>query len=292
MYKQILQFGIIVTALYNLGLSEPLFAGDGTISEVVDAVTLDIDYTHRPLLAIHAKGVGPDELMRSLGDELGFTVKRIGKADPAAQVVGRYKGELQDLLPWILRGESYAVVWGNYRPDGRREVEQILLMGSDPGYYSAKRHIVSATDIDEVLGENPNINPDMREFLERHQATLKAGTGPQEISIDLYDAPTSITVMMERVTGPLQPEFETNRLENRAPGMPPRYLSGSNDAAQHDVTSALARTSAMARSNLEALTTALEKTCFQADCPGITREEIAERERQRQQQSEEPKPTE
>jgi len=289
-YKQILQIGIVFTALYSHGFSAVVLADDGTEPEAVNAVTLDIDYSNRPLLSIHAKGVGPDELIRSLGDELGFTVKRIGKADPAARVIGRYKGELQDLLPWVLRGESYAVVWGNHRPDGRRNVEQILLMGSHPGYYAATRHIASATDIDKVLEDHPNINPDMREFLEESRATLEAGT--EEISIDLYDVPTSITDRRERITEPLHPEFETDRLENRAPGMPPRYLSGSNDAAQHDVASALARTSAMARSNLEALTNALDATCFQADCPGITREEIAERERLSRQQSEMPKTTE
>lgn len=292
MIKRLLKIGTVLTAVYSLGFVSGALANDESAANPVDGVTLDIDYSQRPLLEIHAKGVGPDELMRSLGNEIGFTVKRISKADPAARVVGRYRGELQDLLPWILRGESYAVIWGRYRADGVREIEQILLMGSKPGFYATPKQIATVDDIDQVLEENPNINPDMRKFLEQSRSRIESETDPSDVLIDLYDAPTSITDMMERISEPTHPDFSATRLENRAPGTPPRYLTGSNDAAQNDVATALARTTAMARSNLEALTKALEETCFQADCPGITREEIAERERLRQQQSERPKTTE
>lgn len=262
-------------------------------------VNLVVDYSRRPTLAIEARGVTADELLRSLGRELGFESKRIGKAGPGPLIHGRFVGELEDLLPWMLRHENHVVELGELRPDGRRQVSRVLLfdagqgsrMAGGPRDLTADAAPAAAASPDQVrayLASAGDVNRDMRTWLEAWLARAEAGTAP-EINVNLYDAPTGVTDMLRRLTGPLAPGFAQGRLENRGPGTPPHYLTGANDAAQNDVASALARTTALARRNLGALTEALGKACLGPQCPGITRAEIEARERQMREEAARPK---
>lgn len=262
-------------------------------------VNLVVDYSKRPTLVIEARGVSADELLRSLGRELGFESKRIGKAGPGPLVHGRFVGELEDLLPWLLRHENHAVELGELRPDGRRQVARVLLFDAGQGdrMASGSRDFTldpapaaaaSADQVRAYLASATGINRDMRTWLEAWLARAEAGTAP-EISVNLYDAPVGVSDMLRRLTDPLAPGFARSRLENRGPGTPPRYLTGANDAAQQDVAAALARTTALARRNLGALTEALGKACLGPQCPGITRTEIEARDRQLREEAARPK---
>lgn len=243
------------------------------------AVTLQVDYSNLPQLTIHARGVSPDELMTSLAEKLGFTVKRLGKADAAARLNGRYVGLLTDLLPILLRGEGYVVILGDYEAGGQRKIDTLLLLDS----HRVESPVAAGTPNDALklrtyLDQSPAINKDLRKFLTNVAEKIESGKDSSDVNVTMTDVPETVTDMLARISEPLTPEFAANRLENRAPGTPPRYLTGANDAAQQTMESALARTTALAARNLEVLSEALRNVCFDAGCPGITSQEIAERE--------------
>lgn len=254
-------------------------------------VTAGVDYSRVPVLDIDARGISTDELLPSLAKELGFEVKRIGNADLSILIRGRFIGELEDLLPSLLRHETYAVVLGGHRSDGRRTIRQVLLFDTHAGDRTVAPVTVTAQQLRDTLAAQPNVNRDMRSWMEGWLGQLPATDPAAEMIVNLSDAPTSVTEMLERTTEPLAPDFSRTRMENRASGTPPRYLTGANDAAQNDVASALARTTNMALHNLKALTDALRQACLAADCPGITQAEIDARERQSREGATAPEPT-
>ena len=254
-------------------------------------MTLDVDYSKKPLLTIDARGVTADELMRSLSRELGFDASRLGVADPSLLVRGRFVGRLEDLLPWLLRQEDYVVVYGERQPDGGRTVAKELLLSSRPGgAASGEPTLARAGRIEEVrelIASRPDLNRDMRAWLESVVAQGDAGA---EVTINLYDAPAGVADMLRRLSEPLAPDFAARRLDNRGPGTPPRYLTGANDAAQQDIAAALVRTTSMARQNVQALTEALGQACLETGCSGIAAEEMRARERRLQEEASRPKP--
>jgi hypothetical protein len=260
------------------GLGDPA-AAPMRVTAQEAKITLDVDYSHLPQLTIHARQVSADELMGSLAKELGFAVKRTGRADPSALISGRYVGELPDLLPLLLRGEGYVATFREPRQDGSRALDRLFLLDSHP---AAPNEVVptplSASEIREVLDRDPDMNKDLRQYLESLASRVESGDLMANLDVDLTDAPRTVTDLLARIATPLDPGFAETRLENIAPGTPPHYLQGANDAAQHSLESALARTTAMAIQNLELLSKSLQGICLEGGCPGITRQEIAERE--------------
>lgn len=257
-------------------------------------ITLDVDYSHIPLLTIKANQVSTEELIGSLAKELGFEVKRIGKADPNIRISGRYVGELPDLLPLLLRDESYVATFRESTSTGYRALDFLFLLDSHamphnemPQSPLNHRSVqsddsapisISASEIHKILEQSPNMNKDLRQYLETLASRIETGDMMVSFDVDLSDAPRTVSDLLTRINTPIDPAFADNRLENIEPGTPPHYLQGANDAAQHTLDSALARTTSMAIRNLEMLSKSIQGACLEGGCPGITRQEIAERE--------------
>jgi hypothetical protein len=286
---------LAIAALGVLALAVPLTraaAEEAPAARPRALVTLDVDYSRKPLLAIDARGVTADELMRSLAREMGFDVRRLGTADPRLLVRGRFIGRLEDLLPWLLRHEDHVVVYGDRQADGSRPVAKVLLLSSRPEAAAAGEPAVArsvgAEEVRALLASRSDLNRDMRDWLAGAFGAGTAGAG--QVAINLYDAPNGVTDLLGRLSEPLVPDFAARRLENRGPGTPPRHLTGANDAAQQDLASALARTTSLARQGAQALTQALGQVCLDPGCPGVTLEELRARARRLEDEARRPKP--
>src|SRR5262245_62767272 len=84
----------------------PALGQDDRAGDSKPHITAGIDFSRVPVLEIDARGISSDELLASLARELGFDVKRIGRPDPSVVIRGRFIGELEDLLPSLLRHED------------------------------------------------------------------------------------------------------------------------------------------------------------------------------------------
>jgi len=107
-------------------------------------------------LAVEAHGVGAEEVLREIGEQVGFTVVIKGAARPLLNVSLK-DATLEEALQEILRGENYAILYPGPKGEGtqaRGRIGKILLL--------------SPSNTTEAA---PNVAP-LQQEQERRQAVL------------------------------------------------------------------------------------------------------------------------
>jgi hypothetical protein len=238
-------------------------------------VTMMVDYSNAPEIVLDARGTGLHTILTNLAEQLDFVYSRSAQIKENRPVNAVITGTVEEVLDWLLFGESYVMGYATVADTVKISTLQWLAHGTSSTPFTHTEAVVGGetvigldvASIDAYLQANPDLNKDIESWLTQLSG---ASHDTERVRISLYDAPASITEMMERIAYPNTDDFVRNRRENRAPGTPPRHLTSSNDAAQNDIAQALARTTAMARRNLEALKRALETACPHADCPSAS----------------------
>ncbi len=110
---------IAVTVAFVLGLG---MAFPGAAAE--KKTELSVVY-NAPRLSVEAKGVSLQRVLEEIGKKLGFVVVDYGASDRVI-TFSIQDGSIEEVLEQLLRGENYAVIYG----EQRKEIAKVLLLTS------------------------------------------------------------------------------------------------------------------------------------------------------------------
>ena len=213
---------------------------------------LIIDYSNVPTLVVNANGASKDEILSTLADKYQFTYSRSPAITEPRTIHSRVEGELAELIGWVLLGDSFVIEYesaeDNASISGLHWLAQAAARSDDSRVANVQE--LQAADIEQFLASGDGVNKDFSDWLKSRDGS--------SARIRLYDAPQSVSDLLQR----LLPGTEGTSPN----GVDPRHLRGANDAAQNTVSEALARTTAMARRNVEVLVEALDSTCVDSSC--------------------------
>jgi len=222
-------------------------------------VNLVVNFDAAPNITLSSTGASTDEVLSALATGAEFTYRRSSGLAEGQAVQAKLSGTAEELIDWLLFREDYvvsfdtegAVIDLNWLGHGVARTDSATHQPATEGLIE-----LSQSSVKEYLANHENTNEDLRRWLVEHAGVNSA----EQIKISLHDAPRSVSDQLARLVAP-----SANTSKDSA-GTTPRHLQGSNDAASNDVASALARTTALARKNVQDLATALNQTCLDDSC--------------------------
>jgi len=230
-------------------------------------VNASLDANNPDEIILRSEEAPLDQVLAMMSEQLDFTFRnRTGQAleQPVSVHVS---GRSEDIIRWLLREFNFAI---GRREDDMTVVERVVVLSrlDQPGVQptAIQLRYGDLVALEAELDGTANANLDYREWLEQLIANQRGEMVSNDAVVNLYDTPTSLAERMERRIAPLSGDYDTFRLENRDNGAPPRHLTRGNDAAQHDIESALARTTALAIEGVRDLRDALENICEGGIC--------------------------
>ncbi len=79
-------------------------------------------------LQLEASAVPLDEILRALGEMIGFSVAARCAADGCPTFSGHQEGRPSQLLAWLLKGQNHAILFGESTgPGGQAQIEKVIL---------------------------------------------------------------------------------------------------------------------------------------------------------------------
>ena len=277
----------------------------GPLAQAADA--FHVDYSRLPTVIVDATNAPVEQVLKDLADRLDFEIAYAGSVDKSSTVNGRFQGEVADILPRILRGMDYVVVY-----DGA-EIRRVVVTSSkataqartistttpsgavagqpgapEVGGASTVRPAIANTAAGSIASSAaatsiansaaaapPSITP---------SSTLSASGG--SISNPGLSAPTSpLDTLAGSAAGGNQPsqaednpvssllQSQANLLRPNIGAPPPDPGDGEgSDASQaspsaEDLQKSLAATTQKAQENLRSLIDALKAACIGNNCP-------------------------
>ena len=226
-----------------------------------------IDTSDPDNIVLETDEIALDRLLDLLGRDVGFRFRnRTGVAMEEVVTVA-ISGRDLDIVRWLLRDFNYALATNE--ETGR--LERVIVLARIRDASTSGRQAIRVDNALLAAYEaeretTPVANRDYREWLE---ARITAGEGdilPPVDPADLYDLPESLEDRMTRRLDPLDGDYNAYRLRVGPNNSQPRHLSAGNNAAGHDVESALRRTTLSAVSGVRDLTDAIDGMCATPDC--------------------------
>jgi hypothetical protein len=230
---------IAVTMAFVLGLG---MAFPGAAAE--KKTDLSVVY-NAPRLSVEAKGVSLQRVLGEIGKKLGFVVVDYGASDRVI-TFSIQDASIQEVLEQLLRGENYAVIYG----EQRKEIAKVLLLTSSMQANTGSGNFQQTDNRQEMIVQSPaGLTHDTpvsqpSRFMEQRRAD-KAEVRVEDIM--KAHALSGLTDPMGNLSGTAN---FAQPFGNPA-GSP--FSSGAPSASRQDIQESLAVTTRLAQQNLKAL---------------------------------------
>jgi hypothetical protein len=212
-----------------------------------DTPTLKLDLAQSQDLTVDASGVQLEQLLKTLGEHLNFTVDFSPLANRSALVSGKFEGDLDDVLADILRGTNYVA------RRGLQGVTHLVVMTASNGSPAATpaasgKNAVAAVDVKSPPQPGPaaaQAHPPGADADRAAQAGAPAqntgGNGP----------PSVVSKLLSAQAGAMLPA------DPNAPAQASAPATG---------TQSLGVMTRVAQTNVQALVSALNTACIGTGC--------------------------
>jgi hypothetical protein len=209
-----------------------------------ESPTLRLDLEHSQDLVVDAHGVPLEQLLKTLGENLNFSVDISPLASRSTAVSGKFEGNLDEILSDILRGSNYVAQYG---PQGLSKLVVVAPSGQPPSTPAA----APATTAVAVDVKSPTPAP----------VGAKAQSAP---SATAQSAPAPVAAAAAG-GGDTPPSVLSKLLSVQAGAMLP---PDPNAPAAAPTTGAqsLGVMTRVAQSNVQALVSALNAACIGSGC--------------------------
>jgi hypothetical protein len=210
-----------------------------------ESPTLRLDLEHSQDLVVDAHGVPLEQLLKTLGENLNFSVDISPLASRSMAVSGKFEGNIDEILADILRGSNYVAQYG---PQGISKLVVAAPSGQQPPSTPAAAPTTTAVAVDV---KSPTPAP----------VGAKAQSAPSSTA---QSAPAPVAAAAAG-GGDTPPSVLSKLLSVQAGAMLP---SDPNAPAVAPTTGAqsLGVMTRVAQSNVQALVSALNAACIGSTC--------------------------
>lgn len=212
-------------------------------ARAADTPSLTLDLAQSQDLRVDASGVPLEQLLKTLGEQLNFTVDFSPLANRSAVISGKYEGNLDELLADMLRGTNYVARRG---PQGIKHLVVMTAGGAPPGpAVPAKGQTAVAVDIKSP--SQPGAATARASALSSAQIAQAPAVGPQ--SPGAGGPPGVVSKLLSSQAAAMLP------VDPNAPASAPVVGNQSLGVMTH-----------IAQGNIQALVSALNAACIGATC--------------------------
>ncbi len=229
-------------------------------------------------LAVEAHGVGAEEVLREIGEQVGFTVVIKGAARPLLNVSLK-DATLEEALQEILRGENYAILYPGPKGEGtqaRGRIGKILLLSPSNTTEAApnvaplqqeqerRQAVLPRQETAPSPAEAPPADQATAAVFSKDGWKLLTGkdgenSGPSSTVADLLQT-QALQALAAQPGSNAESDDDAENSAEMAQANPPGGGVQLGEDAQMDVNQALAITTQMAQRNLTALVEGLAAT--------------------------------
>jgi hypothetical protein len=209
-----------------------------------ESPTLRLDLEHTQDLVVEAHGVPLEQLLKTLGENLNFSVDISPLANRSTAVSGKFEGNIDEVLSDILRGSNYVAQYG---PQGLSKLVVAAPSGSPPPTPAA----APATTAVAVDVKSPTPAPVGAKAQPAPSSTARSAPGP--------------VVAAAAGGGDTPPSVVSKLLSVQAGAMLPADPNAPAAATASGAQS-LGVMTRVAQSNVQALVSALSAACIGSNC--------------------------
>jgi hypothetical protein len=209
-----------------------------------ESPTLQLDLERSQDLVVDAHGVPLDQLLKTLGEHLNFSVDISPLANRSTAVSGKFEGNIDEILSDILRGSNYVAQYG---PQGLSKLVVVAPSGAPPSTPAATP-VTTAVAVDV---KSPTPAPVGAKAQSAPSSTAQSAPAPGAAAAagGGNTPPSVVSKLLSVQAGPMLPP------DPNAPAVP------TPTGAQ-----SLGVMTRIAQSNVQALVSALSTACIGGSC--------------------------